>query len=151
MNMWIQRFAQKGLVYKDECLLMIKFKSGKYLNDLLTDRWALPGGKMEQGESLDSSLIEEIRSETSILVKPGMPIDIWTWEYQKDVDVVQINTVSRLCQYVGGSLSGEKVETETVISECQWVPLNECLALKLVEDTRPTIEKFIKNKDFFLN
>jgi 8-oxo-dGTP diphosphatase len=54
-----------GLCYKDDAILLIQHNiDGQTL-------WAPPGGGVEFGESIETTLIREFKEETSLDVKPG--------------------------------------------------------------------------------
>ena len=52
-----------GILIEDGCLLLVK-------QDVSTARhWALPGGKLEYGETIEQCLVREIKEETGLAVK----------------------------------------------------------------------------------
>lgn len=54
-----------GVVIEDGCILLLN-------QDTDTGRsWSLPGGKVEEGETLAAALVREMREETGLQVKPG--------------------------------------------------------------------------------
>lgn len=147
----IQKFAQKGIVINSlHEILFIKYASGKYQGSKLAGKFALPGGKIEFGESPDISISKEIFDETGIKCIPGMPIYCWNWEYNRAEDRIQINAIARVCKYIGGALTAMKQESETVIEGCYWVPLREIATLTMVEDEAPAIDVFMKNSEYLL-
>jgi ADP-ribose pyrophosphatase YjhB (NUDIX family) len=54
-----------GVVIEDGCILLLN-------QDTDTGRsWSLPGGKLEEGETLAAALVREMREETGLDVEPG--------------------------------------------------------------------------------
>jgi mutator protein MutT len=140
----IQKFAQKGLVVnKNDEFLFIRYAESKFLPDKLNGKWAIPGGKIDMGETPDESIIKEVQEETGVVCRPLDPIYVWNWEYERGEDRVQINAVMRLCEYVEGELLVTKKENELTISEVKWVPRNEVLGLDIVADELVGIEKYL--------
>lgn len=146
----VQKFAQKGIVVYGGSVLVIKYGEAKYQSSKVAGKYGFPGGKIEMGESVDSSLITEIFDETGVKVKPGKPIYVWNWEYKKGDDLIQINAVMRICFYESGNVGGEKKDLESEIKYSEWVPINKLSELNFIQDERPGLEKFLKDRDFYL-
>ena len=54
-----------GVVVEEDCILLLNQDTG-------TGRsWSLPGGKVEDGETLAAALVREMREETGLEVEPG--------------------------------------------------------------------------------
>lgn len=79
------------------------------------DTWELPGGQVEEGETLESALTREILEETAIKVK----INKTTGVYQ--------NTTSRILSIVfeGTALNSEIVKQDSEIQEAKFIQLTE--------------------------
>lgn len=148
--MWIQRFAQKGVVINGDKILVIRYGSGKYQNAKLAGKFAVPGGKVEMGQTVDESILVEIMEETGVTCLPGLPVYCWNWEYKKDQDVVQINAVMRVCKYVRGKLIQRREDKESTIVEVRWVGIDELRKLDWVFDEKPGVDLFLEKKDFYL-
>jgi len=141
----IQRFAQKAVVVNgNDEILLIRYGSSIYFDDKLTGRYALPGGKVGFGESVDESLIKEIQEETGIICIPGRPLHVWNWEYQKGEDLIQINAVMRECDYESGTIRSFTQEHETTIDQVQWIHKDSILDLPFVEDELPGIHLYLQ-------
>ncbi len=59
-----------GIVWRDEELLIAK----RPAEGLLGGLWEFPGGKREQGESLQATVVREVHEELGIEVEPGVKI-----------------------------------------------------------------------------
>jgi mutator protein MutT len=131
-------------------ILLIKYSAGKYQGKKLAGKYALPGGKVRFGETLDDSLVREVEEETSIICKPGIPVYCWSWEYQKENNRIQINAIARVCRYISGSLSQLKEETETSIEGSYWIAKENVLGLNIVDDEIPALNLLLDSYNFYL-
>ena len=61
MNFKIPKLTVDGLIIKDKKILLIKRK-----NQPFQGKWALPGGFVDYGESLEESAVREAKEETSL-------------------------------------------------------------------------------------
>lgn len=138
-------FAQKGFVMNNRRdVLFIKYANSQFLPSKLNGKYALPGGKIEMGETPDESIIKEVQEETGIICKPEEPFYIFNWEYDKGGDHVQINAVIRACQYVSGEpLVVTKQEKELDIVEVAWVPWDKITDLDIVHDEATGIRLYL--------
>ena len=82
------------------------------------NRWALPGGKMELGESVSGCAIREVHEETGLDVEPVAVVGIYSdpkhvFAYD-DGEVRQEFSICLECRITGGSLaaSDESYEVE---------------------------------------
>lgn len=140
----IQCFAQKGIVVNDKDeILMIKYLDSKYQSEKVAGKYALPGGRIELGETPDQSIIREVEEETGVICKPDIPIYCWNWEYKKGDDLVQINAVARVCKYISGELIKEKDEGESKIEGSYWIHKDKILDLDIVVDELPALKLFL--------
>lgn len=140
----IQHFAQKGIVINDKDeILMIRYIDSEYQSDKVAGKYALPGGRIEFGETPDQSIIREIKEESGVICNPGMPVYCWNWEYKKGDDWVQINAVARICKYVSGELTKNIDEGESTIEGSYWIPRDKVLSLDIVLDELPALKLFI--------
>jgi len=71
--------AVGAVVFRDDCVLLVKRRHPPNQG-----QWAIPGGKVNLGESLAEAAEREIREETGITIRAGEPI--YTFEViQKDL------------------------------------------------------------------
>lgn len=64
MNLRSPKLTVDGIINKDARILLIKRK-----NDPFKDKWALPGGFVEYGETTEKAVIREIFEETGLNTK----------------------------------------------------------------------------------
>ena len=140
------RYAQKAIIFdkNTNSILLIRYKSSKFLDSKITNKLGLPGGQINFGEDLDASIIREVQEETGVLIKPLFPIKTWSWTYQKEGTLKQIIAASRYCKYVSSEITEPTQEAETTLFKAEWYKLNDVNLDELVYDEIPSIKTFIK-------
>ena len=68
------RVAVGAIVFKDREILLVR-----RANAPAQDAWAIPGGSVNLGESLQQAAEREIREETSVRIRAGEPV--FTFDY----------------------------------------------------------------------
>jgi mutator protein MutT len=104
------------------------------------DRWGIPGGKIDEGETMEAALVREVKEETGLDasdVRFVMAIDsVFSPEFYKRSHMVLLNFT---CRTPGG--------TVTLNEEAQdhaWVELREALRYDLNAPTRTLIERVLE-------
>lgn len=142
-------FAQKGLILDKTRtkLLVIKYINAKYLPESLNNRYGLPGGKMDFGESIDKSFIREVKEETGITIIPDKPFDTFSWIYQKDNGKVQIVALVRIGYYKSGKiLKVKRKEKESSIENVQWLNLDKIDLNEFIKDEAAIVKRFLSRR-----
>jgi len=117
---------------------MIK-KTNKDLNN--PERWEIPGGRKQVGETLDEHIIREVKEEVGLEVVPQNIFDLWEFKIKVDEKETTVVAISRFCEIVDESVS----ITEDVIDKCEWAEINiDLLHYNLIPGIRGTIEKLVK-------
>ena len=57
-----------AIIERDDKILCVQRDDHKY--PYLSNKWEFPGGKMEEGESQEETIVREIREELSMEIKP---------------------------------------------------------------------------------
>ncbi|MPZ60915.1 MAG: NUDIX domain-containing protein [Propionibacteriales bacterium] len=109
------------------------------------EMWALPGGRMEVGESLAECVAREVREETGLKVEPVSIVGTYTdpkhvFAYD-DGEVRQEFSICFLCRFVGGSLT---VSEES--HEVRFVEPDELDDLPMVDSIRLRITDYLSGR-----
>ena len=80
-------FAAKALVISDDKFLAVRKKS------IASDKFELPGGKMEFGETAEETVVREVLEETGLKIRPVKLLD--TWNYV--AETFQVTGIIYLC------------------------------------------------------
>lgn len=129
--------SSRGLVIKDgKILLMYREKNGKQY-------FSVPGGKLEEGETPEQTVVRELLEETCLNVKPIKFLGKFEHidkEYEHNLF---------LCEYVSGEVKlGDSVEMEimhdnpTNYFRPEWVEINRVLNLNIKPES---MSDFIKD------
>lgn len=107
-----------GILIEDEKILLVKQKVSDKRN------WSLPGGKLEQGETIEQGIIREMKEET------GLDVEIVRLLYLCDVSASN-NTllhISFLLKRVAGNIELPTNEFESnPIYDVEFIPISDLL------------------------
>lgn len=102
----------------------------------LPNLWEFPGGKIEEGEMPEQSLIREIQEELDCTVE--------VYELIEDVVHEYPNVIVNLLTYKTKIVEGTPTAREH--AELKWVPLQELRSLEWAPADIPTIDKLLADK-----
>jgi 8-oxo-dGTP diphosphatase len=105
-------------------------------NMSLPNLWEFPGGKIEEGERPEESLIREIQEEL------GCKVEVY--ELIEDVVHEYPNVIVNLLTYKTKIVEG--IPTAKEHAELKWVPLKELRSLEWAPADMPTVDKLLEDK-----
>lgn len=90
-------YSVRGIIQKDDGIILIHRIKMKE-NGTYREYYVVPGGKMENGENEEDTVIREVHEEIGIKIKPLRKI----FEYDSDYD----NSIQKfyLCEYLKGKI-----------------------------------------------
>jgi 8-oxo-dGTP diphosphatase len=97
----VPRVAVGAIVFRDGCVLLVK--RGHPPSQGL---WAIPGGRVELGETLQAAAEREISEETGLAIRAGDPTHTFDAIIRDDAGRVRFHyvIVDLLADYLGGEL-----------------------------------------------
>jgi 8-oxo-dGTP diphosphatase len=119
-----------GIIFKDDLVLICRRKAEKSLGGY----WEFPGGKVEEGESNEESLLRELIEELNLKVE--IKQHFFDTVHQYDDGAIEL--ISFIC------------ETENIASEStdhdqlEWVEVRDLLNWKLAPADIPIAEELIE-------
>lgn len=117
---------------QDDSIVLIKRK-----NDPYKGSWALPGGFVEYGETVESATLREVKEETGLEIELGDIVGVYS-DPERDP---RGHTIT-IC-YLASILRGE-LNADTDAADVRCFPRSEILELKLAFDHNLIIEDALK-------
>jgi 8-oxo-dGTP diphosphatase len=100
--------------------------------------WAIPGGKVDRGESLAEAATREAREETGLLVK----LDEVIWVGESIADDHHLVLIDFLGQAIGGELASSDEALEA-----RWFTIEEAFELDMPDTMYELLEVLLEIKD----
>jgi len=115
------------------------------LNEPSRGRWALPGGVVELGETVEEALAREVLEETGILARPEKLLTVFDSIVKDDGGRVRYHYVlsEYLCTLLGGEL-----RASSDVGQARWVPVEELDSLEMSPGTRRFIKRAAEEHGF---
>lgn len=122
-----------AVVIKDEKILLVKRK-----NPPQKGQWAIPGGKVEFGETMQKAAEREILEETGLIIHAKNPIHAF--------DIIERSSNGKiLFHFVIVDLKADYIQGEIHsaddASDAKWFTPSELKSLKMTKTTRKLVEK----------
>lgn len=124
--------AGVAIVEGDEILLI------RRANHPHQGMWAVPGGKVDRGESLAEAATREAREETGLLVK--LDEVIWVGESMADDHHLV------LIDFLGQAIGGELAPSDDAL-EARWFGIEEAFELEMPDTMYELLEVLLEIKD----
>lgn len=96
--------------------------------------WDLPGGGVEEGETLQQAAVREAKEETGLDIKPGE--DYFYVYHYEDKDLYVYGMISKI--------SNTSVMLSEEHTECRWISKDEYKNFEYTPSVGATIKEFFK-------
>lgn len=128
------RVAVGAVVFHDERVLLVR--RGRPPAECI---WAIPGGNVQLGESLQQAAEREILEETGICIRAGAPVFVF--------DLLERDAGGRIrFHYVIVDLAAEYVSGDIAAGDdaldARWVPAGRLSAMNLSRQTRRLLKDY---------
>jgi len=120
------------IVFRDDKVLLVKRANcpGQGL-------WAIPGGRVELGETLKEAARREVREETGVIISSKEPIYVFEVIERDDEGGIRFHYV--IIDLLAEYLSGE-ANPGTDASEARWISSGELKELPVTKTTRQLLK-----------
>ena len=127
--------AVGAVVFKDERVLLVR-----RANPPSKGVWAIPGGGIQAGETLQSAAEREIREETGVVIRARDPIFVFDAIERDDHGAVKYHYV--IIDLSADYVSGEPIAGDDAV-DARWISRDELTRLPVSPVTRKLLlEKF---------
>lgn len=132
------RPAVGAVVFKNNEVLLVK--RGKPPAE---GSWAIPGGSVRLGESLQAAAEREIREETGVIIQAGEPIFVFDTIERDDAGQVRFHYI--VIDLIAEYISGEPVPGDDA-ADARWISAADMDTLEVNIRTRGLLNKFFNEK-----
>lgn len=105
-----------------------------------TDRWQLPKGNIEEGESAKATAVREVWEETGVKARIVEKIDAVRYFYVREGRRIAKSVAFFLMEYESGETGVSKV-AEHEIAEVKFVPTDDAVAQLTFKDDKEVVRK----------
>lgn len=120
-----------AVIYNEQKQILCALRAPEMSNGGL---WEFPGGKIEEGEQPEESLVREIQEELGCTIAVGDQVADIHHEYEK--------VIVNLLTYKAYIVEGQPYPFEH--AQLKWVPLQELSSLNWAPADIPTVERLNK-------
>lgn len=130
--------AGAGVVFRGDDVLLVK--RGRPPNQ---GRWSLPGGSVEEGETVEAAVVREVLEETSVRVRPVRTLTVIDLIERDASGRIRFHyaTVDVLCDYVAG-----EPMPDTDAENARWIPIRELHEYDVTETALRVIQAALRER-----
>ena len=125
--------AVGAIVIKDEKILLVKRNKAPH-----KDLWAIPGGSVELGETLQEAAERELSEETGLTIKAGKPVYTFDLIERNGFGDVRFHYV--IVDLFANYVSGELHPADDAL-DARWFAPEDLVHIALSDSTRKLLQK----------
>jgi ADP-ribose pyrophosphatase len=125
--------AVGAIVIEDEKILLVKRNKAPH-----KDLWAIPGGSVELGETLQEAAEREIREETGLIIKAKEPVYSFDLIEKNDKGSIGFHYV--IVDLLADHISGELCAADDALA-ARWFAPEDLAHIAISESTRELLHK----------
>lgn len=122
------RPAVGAVVFKDDAVLLVQRAKAP-----ARGMWAIPGGSIRLGETLQAAAEREILEETGVIIQAGDPVLVFDAIYRDDREKIQYHYV--IVDLAADYVSGEPCAADDA-ADARWITESELVELNVNPATR---------------
>ena len=103
--------------------------------------WTFPKGKVDPGETLAEAAVREIKEETGLKIKLGVPLETMTYALDKSKNKVVHYWAARVSDK---ALSGSKFKPNDEISEVVWITAEQAFSRLSYQHDRDLLQEVLE-------
>ena len=120
------------VIHNDQVLLVKRAKAPK------KGLWCIPGGKITYGETLQQAAEREIKEETGVTIKAGVPIYVFDLIIDTEYHYIIIDLIA---EYISGTpKAGDDA------SDAKWISLHHLDDPNIDTETRQLLFRYIQRE-----
>ena len=136
-------FGCYGIIGDQKTLVVIKKHGGPYIN-----RYDLPGGSLEDGESLNHTVMREVNEETGLIVQDYWQIGVTSFKYPWDYKQWHLNQHICVFYEIKKTIGKVQGEVKQFTGQDSLGAVTIPLAKISIANSSPLV---VKAKEFLLN
>lgn len=133
MKQSLPQVATGAVVFNDDRVLLVKRKDPPSQN-----LWAIPGGKVQPGETLEESVKREILEETGIVISVGEIVHVFDMIERSSDGAVSVHYV--IIDFNAEYCSGDLKPGDDAL-EVRWVSKEEIVNLPVNQTSRTLLKE----------
>jgi 8-oxo-dGTP pyrophosphatase MutT (NUDIX family) len=131
-----EQISAGGVIYRGE-----KGRVEVVIVSVGQNRWQLPKGLVDKGESPEITAVREAREEGGVVSEVVQPIETIEYWYAGIDNGIRVRFHKRVHFYLLRYLSGDTKDHDWEVNEARWVPIEDAASQLAFDNERRVMEK----------